>query len=112
LFEAKYMLENKQRIPRASVNMTAYNDLRFIDAAVMSLLRQTYDDFELIIVVDGTGQPKIFSRLAALDTRVRIVTCEQNIGTAAAPNRTASHARSHCSIPIPASASSAVGRDQ
>jgi len=77
----------EQRSPRVSVVMAAYNDLRFIDAAVTSLLRQTYDDFELIIVDDGTRQPEVFSRLAALDPRVRVITSEQNQGTAAAANR-------------------------
>jgi glycosyltransferase involved in cell wall biosynthesis len=77
----------KQHSPRISVVMTAYNDLRFIDVAVMSLLRQTYKDFELIIVDDGTNRPEIFSRLAALDPRVRVITCEQNNGTTAAANR-------------------------
>jgi glycosyltransferase involved in cell wall biosynthesis len=81
------MAANNGRNPRLSVIMTVYNDLRFIDAAVASLLRQTYEDFELIIVDDGTGQPEIFSRLAALDTRVRVVSCEQNIGNCAAANR-------------------------
>jgi glycosyltransferase involved in cell wall biosynthesis len=81
------MAGNEQRNPRVSVVMPVYNDLRFVDASVMSLLRQTYDDFELIIVDDGTGQPEVFSRLAALDTRVRVITCEQNHGNAAALNR-------------------------
>jgi glycosyltransferase involved in cell wall biosynthesis len=73
--------------PRVSVVMPAYNDLRFIDAAVMSVLRQTYTDFELIIVDDGTNRPEVFSRLAALDPRVRVITCGQNNGNAAAANR-------------------------
>lgn len=59
------MVGNKQGNPRVSVIMTAYNDLRFINAAVMSLLRQSYDDFELIIVDDGTGRPEVFSQQAA-----------------------------------------------
>jgi glycosyltransferase involved in cell wall biosynthesis len=78
---------NTQHNPRVSVIMPAYNDLRFIDAAVTSILGQTYGDLELIIVDDGAGQPEVFSQLAALDRRVRIVTCEQNIGNAAAANR-------------------------
>ena len=81
------MAGNKQRNPRVSVVMPAYNDLRFINAAVMSLLRQTYSDFELIIIDDGSGQHEVFTGLAALDGRVRVITCDQNNGNTAALNR-------------------------
>jgi glycosyltransferase involved in cell wall biosynthesis len=81
------MIAMMQGGPRVSIVMTAYNDLRFIDAAVISLLRQAYTDFELIIVDDGTKRPEIFLRLAALDPRVRVITLDRNIGMAAAANR-------------------------
>lgn len=73
--------------PAASVVMTVYGDLRFLDAAVDSVLRQTHTDLELVIVDDGTGQEQVFSRLAALDPRIRVITNEQNIGTYAAAVR-------------------------
>lgn len=72
--------------PRLSVVMTAFGDLRFIEAAVRSILAQTYQDFELIVVDDGSGQSETFARLAALDARIRLVTSTQNIGTYAAAN--------------------------
>jgi glycosyltransferase involved in cell wall biosynthesis len=67
--------------------MTVYGDLRFLDAAVDSVLRQTYTDLELVIVDDGTGQEQAFSRLAAIDPRVRVLTNAQNVGTYAAAVR-------------------------
>lgn len=67
--------------------MTVYGDLRFLDAAVDSVLRQTHADLELVIVDDGTGQETVFSRLAALDPRIRILTNERNLGTYAAAVR-------------------------
>ena len=73
--------------PRVSVVMTAYNDLRFIDAAIKSVLAQTFESFELIIVDDGTGRSDIFGRLAGLDQRIRVIVCDRNIGTYAAANR-------------------------
>jgi glycosyltransferase involved in cell wall biosynthesis len=73
--------------PRVSVIITAYNDLRFIEAAVKSVLAQTYTNFELIVVDDGTGQNEIFDTLAKLDARVHIITCDRNMGTYAAANR-------------------------
>jgi glycosyltransferase involved in cell wall biosynthesis len=67
--------------------MTAYNDLRFLDQAVDSILQQEFRDLELIIVDDGTGQHAIFEALASRDQRIRIVVNPTNLGTAAAANR-------------------------
>ncbi len=73
--------------PRASVVMTVYNDLRFLDAAVDSILQQEFRDLELVIVDDGTGQEAIFQSVARRDPRIRLVVNETNLGTAAAANR-------------------------
>ena len=67
--------------------MTVYNDMRFLDAAVDSILRQEFRDLELIIVDDGTGQDAIFDALARRDPRIRIVVNPANLGTAEAANR-------------------------
>ncbi|UVK53716.1 glycosyltransferase [Mesorhizobium sp. AR02] len=75
------------RVPRASVVMTVYTDQRFLDAAVNSILTQEFDDFELVIVDDGTGQDAVFQELARRDPRIRLVTNPTNLGTAAAANR-------------------------
>ena len=40
--------------PRVSVIIPAYNHERFIGAAVDSVLNQTFDDFELIVINDGS----------------------------------------------------------
>ncbi len=79
--------------PHVSVIMTAYNDLRFIDAAVESILRQSYADFELIIVDDGTGQHSIFAQQSAKDLRIRIVTNDRNCGTYVSANLAISQSR-------------------
>ena len=80
------MAGNKQRNPRVSVVMPAYNDLRFINAAVMSLLRQTYSDFELIIVDDKStdGTSDILKRLAEGEPRIRLLRHAVNQGKGAA----------------------------
>jgi glycosyltransferase involved in cell wall biosynthesis len=80
--------------PGASVVMTAYGDLRFLDLAVDSILRQEFSDLELVIVDDGTGQDAIFHALASRDPRIRIVVNPVNLGTAAAANRGIDIARS------------------
>lgn len=80
--------------PRASVVMTVYNDLRFLDEAVDSILRQDFRDFEFIIVDDGTGQCALFDALARRDARIKIIVNTTNRGTAAAANRAIENARS------------------
>jgi len=43
-----------QAIPRVSVVMTVHNGIAFLREAVQSILAQTYQDFEFIIVDDGS----------------------------------------------------------
>ncbi len=40
--------------PKISVVMTVYNGERYLDKAILSVLHQTFDDFEFIIVNDGS----------------------------------------------------------
>jgi glycosyltransferase involved in cell wall biosynthesis len=73
--------------PKVSVVLTVFGDLRFLDAAVESILRQDYLELELIIVDDGTGQEALFNEFAARDPRIRLVVNPTNLGAAAAANR-------------------------
>jgi glycosyltransferase involved in cell wall biosynthesis len=88
--------------PRVSVIMPAYNDLRFFDAAVQSILDQDYPDFELIIVDDGSGYGDSFARQADRDPRVRILTNSTNQGAMAASNRGIGAARGEIIAPLDA----------
>ena len=73
---------------KISVPMPAYNAERFIAEAVESILNQTFRDFELIIVNDGStdGTLAIAERYAAQDERVTVVS-QPNGGISAARNR-------------------------
>jgi glycosyltransferase involved in cell wall biosynthesis len=68
--------------PLVSVGMPVYNEVRFIAAAIGSLLEQTYSNLELIISdngsTDGTGE--ISESFALRDGRVRYVRNPRNIG--------------------------------
>ncbi|MCK4785708.1 MAG: glycosyltransferase, partial [Desulfobacteraceae bacterium] len=63
----------KKTNPRVSVVLPTYNHLRFLPKAVESVLRQTFSDFELIIVNDGStdGTREYLDSLK--DRRVRII---------------------------------------
>ena len=88
--------------PRVSVVMPVYNDLRFLDEAVSSVLVQSFQNFELIVIDDATGQDAVFARLAERDSRIRIITNKANLGTAAAANRGVASARANIIAPLDA----------
>ena len=69
-------------MPLVSVLMAAFNAERFIDQAIESLLAQTYQDWELIVVDDGSTD-STGSRVqmwAQKDSRIRVYRNEQNLG--------------------------------
>jgi glycosyltransferase involved in cell wall biosynthesis len=85
-------LPNNQQLqptgtPAVSVVMTVYNDLRFLDEAIDSILKQDFDDFELIVVDDGTGETERFRQIEDRDPRIRVIALPINTGTAVAANR-------------------------
>jgi len=51
-------------MPRVSINLCCYNSARFLDQTLRSLVRQTYTDWELVIVNDGStdGTDQIIHR--------------------------------------------------
>ncbi|MEE9405594.1 MAG: glycosyltransferase [Algisphaera sp.] len=61
--------------PHISVVMPVYNTQQYVESAVRSILDQTFRHFELIVVDDGStdGSSDILDRLAAADSRMRIV---------------------------------------
>lgn len=73
---------------RVSIVIPVYNRERYLDAAVVSVVGQTFTDWELVILDDGSsdGSVDIARRFAAGDPRIRVVT-EENGGVAVARNR-------------------------
>jgi len=64
-----------ERIPRVSVLMCAYNAERYVGEAVASIFSQTFDDWEFVIVDDGSTDrtPDILKHFANRDVRIRLV---------------------------------------
>lgn len=81
--------------PRFSILMCAYNRAALIGEALASALGQTFEDFELIVVDDGStdATPDIVRRHAAQDARLRFVRKPVNEGRSATRNRAVQEAR-------------------
>jgi glycosyltransferase involved in cell wall biosynthesis len=71
--------------PAVSVVLPTYNRAHLLPRAIQSVLDQTFSDFELIVVDDGSGDttPEVMEQFS--DPRVRYVRYE--------PNKGANHAR-------------------
>ena len=74
---------------RVSVVMPVYNGERFLAEAIASVLGQTFADFELNIVDDGStdGSRAIIEEYAHRDSRIVPVLLRDNQGKASARNR-------------------------
>ncbi|HSW36729.1 MAG TPA: glycosyltransferase [Candidatus Limnocylindrales bacterium] len=74
--------------------MPVFNADRFVGQAIESILRQTFGDFEFIIIDDGStdGSLQIIQRYASSDNRIKIISRE-NRGSAASSNEAVGLAR-------------------
>lgn len=80
--------------PRTSVVIPAYNHERFIGEALASVQAQTVDDFEVVVIDDGSsdGTAEVAQAQARLDPRIRVLR-QANGGSHAAINRGLAEAR-------------------
>ncbi len=81
--------------PTVSVLMAVYNAERYVRQAINSILGQTFTDFELILVEDGStdNTPAILNGYARQDARVLLVKNECNRGLIHSLNRGLAMAR-------------------
>ena len=84
----------KQRNPPAvSVILPAFNAEKYLGEAVDSILSQTFADFELIVVNDGSTDRTLEILRDNSDNRIRIVSNDNNLGPAKSMNKGISEAR-------------------
>ena len=72
-----------------SVVMPAYNAERYIETAIRSVMAQTYMDWELIVIDDGSSDDTcgVVHRLMAEDPRIQLVQNPENKGVSHTRNR-------------------------
>jgi len=74
-------------MPRVTVLIPVYNRIRFIGDAIDSVLAQTFEDFELLLVDDGSTDGSQARIGACDDPRIRLIQNPENLGIAATRNR-------------------------
>jgi glycosyltransferase involved in cell wall biosynthesis len=73
--------------PAVTVLMPVYNGEKYLRQAVESVLRQTWRDFELLVVDDGSSDRSVDLVKSFGDARIRIIRNERNCGLVASLNR-------------------------
>ena len=83
------VIEEKASIPLLKVLMPVYNAEKFLAESINSILSQTYSDFELLILDDGStdNSLKIIKAYAKEDKRINVLVNQKNRGEAKCRNR-------------------------
>ena len=81
------MQEQHKKQPEISIIVPVYKTERFLSACISSILAQTFTDFELILVDDGSPDscPALCDAAAAKDSRIRVIH-QKNCGLSGARN--------------------------
>lgn len=89
------MLETGAATPVLSVVMPVHNALPHLDAAIESILGQTFADFEFVILDDAStdGSGERLKQWAARDRRIRLLQVDENLGPVRSSNLVARAAR-------------------
>lgn len=74
-------------MPKVSILIPVYNVEKYIDACLQSILKQSFTDFEAIIVIDGSedSSANICEKYAKIDSRFKVI-YQENAGLAGARN--------------------------
>ena len=59
--------------PKVSIVTAAYNGEKYLEESINSMLNQTFDDFEFIIVDDGSTDNTLKTLQQFTDSRIRII---------------------------------------
>src|ERR1041385_7901550 len=79
-------LNTGKNIPLVSVLLPVHNAAAYLPAAIESILNQTFSDFELIIINDGSTDDSLKIISAFSDSRIIVVNNRKNLGLIASLN--------------------------
>ena len=74
--------------PYVSVITPSYNSIRFIGETILSVQNQSYENWEMLIVDDGSTDQSAtkIKDIIEGDSRIRLLSLKQNVGAAKARN--------------------------
>lgn len=83
------MERSQERRPLVSVIMPSYNAEKYLSEAIESVIAQTYSEWELLIIDDGSTDrsSELAEAFAAADRRISFYANPKNIGVAKTRNR-------------------------
>ncbi len=89
------MPEPRRPPPAVSVVMPVYNARPYLEQSVGSILDQTFREFELVILENGStdGSGAVLRGFAEREPRIRLLETPDALGTAGSSNAVVSHAR-------------------
>ena len=79
--------------PTFSIGIPTYNRIELLKQTIQSILDQTWEDYEVIIVNDFIDKPLSFEDIGILDKRLKIINNINNLGEAANLNFILSQAK-------------------
>lgn len=79
-------------MPKVSVVITAYNSMAYLPETLESVSRQTFTDFEVLIIDDGSSDHIVQWASELVDPRVRLIS-QENQGVGVARNTGIAHAQ-------------------
>ncbi len=91
--------------PKISAIVPCYNYGQFISESIDSILAQTYSNYEIIIIDDGSDDgttPAVIASEAQKDERIKVITHPKNKGVSAARNSGIKAARGKYILPLDA----------
>jgi glycosyltransferase involved in cell wall biosynthesis len=83
------MIKGESNKPEISVVMSVFNDERFLNETLCSILNQTFENFEFIIINDGSSDKSvdIIKTYQKIDNRIKLIHNERNLGLIISLNR-------------------------
>lgn len=81
------------QMPKVTVFIPVYNREQYVGEAIESILAQTFSDFEILLVDDGSTDHSVDTIRSYSDPRIRLVCNEENLGIPKTRNKGVALAR-------------------
>lgn len=89
----RFFHKRQNMMPKVSVITTVYNGEKYIREAIDGVLNQTFEDFELIVINDGSTDKTLEILRSYRDPRIIIIDNQKNIGIPKSLNKALGIAR-------------------